>query len=177
MTGSPTTALRAPARTDVNTVWGWLLAIQPLSAIIVLFPLSGFFTLLGNLNPSNAKVVNALPGDPGLLTAIIVGLVGNILFVVFAYLDARQLRLNGLPKPFAWGWSFFVLVSGGTLVYEIGRLVIIRRRTGGGGLGAFWLFLALEIALFIASLIVIGIFVFSLIEQTATLFGQAGNVL
>jgi hypothetical protein len=177
MTTSTSTALRAPAGTDVNTVWGWLLAIQPLSALIVLFPLSGFFALLGEVNPSNAKVVNALPGDPGLLTAIIMGLVGNILFIVFAYLDSRQLKANGLPRPFAWGWSFFVLVSGGTLVYEIGRLVVIRRRAGGGGLGAFWLFLALEIALFIASLIVVAVFVVSLIEQTATLFGQAGNIL
>jgi uncharacterized integral membrane protein len=172
------TTTPAPAGTTVNTVWGWLLSALPLLSFIVLFPLAGFFSRIGATNPSNADAVNALPGNGGLLAAIILGFVANVLFVVFAFLDERQLKLNALPKPFPWGWAFVAwAVSGGALVYVIGRTVVIRRRTGGGGLGPLWLFIGLEIALLIASLIVAVIFILSAAVQFGTLFGQAGNVL
>jgi hypothetical protein len=65
----------------------------------------------------------------------IVFIVGNWLLtvagVVFAVLDYRTLTARGVPRPFHWAFSVFVLAGYG-IVYPIGRGVIVQMRTGKG---------------------------------------------
>ncbi|OJU70875.1 MAG: hypothetical protein BGO04_00830 [Microbacterium sp. 70-38] len=62
----------------------------------------------------------------------------------FAYLDRRQLFRLGYHKAFHWAWAFL-----GSLVYIIGRGVIVRRQTGRG-LAPMWTAIAVQAVLLIA---------------------------
>ena len=153
---SPTPPVpKAPEGTSPSTVHFWLIVI--LSAVVCI---PGFF-LLGTIdmtdmmrqaleNPRDPFAIYGFIFTPMYLISLVASFVGYAGTIVLAYLDARTLTARGVPKPFHWAFS--AIPSYGTTVYVIGRAVVVRRRTGGG-LAPLWVFIALQVVVFIASLV------------------------
>ena len=177
-----TQAARAPEGTRPGTVWFWLLAVGvPVLQLLSLIPVSIYFTqvigassqLIGaNAGSSNLAAVGF---SPSYLLAVLAGWFIYAICVVFAALDWRDLRHRGVPRPFHWAWSFFVILVGWPAVYMIGRTVVVKRRTGAG-LAPFWIYVALQVIAFV----VIGIVAVAAFVQFFTAVGNglnaAGNV-
>ncbi len=141
--------LRAPEGTNPGTPWIWLIVAIPVVQILLLIPFfSGYNELFarifslaasqpsgGELSPTATReILSWFSGFVGpLLLVSIGGWVLNALGVLFGWLDWRELRRRGVPNPFHWAYGFFAFAGGGTLVYLIGRAVVVRRRTGTGG--------------------------------------------
>jgi hypothetical protein len=153
------TAAQEPAgRIDVptGTVWIWLNILLPLVSLPLLF-------LMDTRGLMEASFTSALVGDSRAMTSAYASFFGATMLltlvslligaagVLFAWLDWRELRRRGIPRPFAWPWAFFVFViSNG--VYVIGRSVVLWRRTGRG-LGPLWGWIAVTVvALVVGSL-------------------------
>jgi hypothetical protein len=149
--------LKAPAGTNPNTVWVWILAVLPLLGVVGLLvfnPMSYMQSVISNTgsDPSNAvQAETAILTSPGYLSLLALGFVSYAITVLFAALDWRQLKALGVPKPFHWAWTF--LPSGyGQLVYMIGRVVIVKRRTGTG-LAPLWVWIATIVVVFIIGIV------------------------
>jgi hypothetical protein len=56
--------------------------------------------------------------------------------VVASWLDYRELVRRGVERPFHWAWSFL------SVVYPIGRSVVVRGVAGGRGLAPIWVTIA-----------------------------------
>jgi hypothetical protein len=85
----------------------------------------------------------------------VIGALGWITYglgVFFAYRDYKTLLALGVPRPFHWAWAFL------SIVYVIGRSVVVRRRTGHGIL-PMWIAIAyLALSVVVAIILVIAIF-------------------
>jgi hypothetical protein len=114
--------------------------------------------------------------SPAYLLVLLSGWFVYAVSIVFGLLDWRELKARGIPKPFHWGWSFFVLLVGWPAVYVIGRTVVAKRRTGAG-LAPLWVFLGLEVLTFIVSLVVIVTAIVQLFSLLGDALSVAGNVL
>lgn len=147
--------LRAPEGTSPSTVYFWLIVI--VSAVICI----PSFLLLGTLdmtdmmrqsieNPRDPFAIYGFLFTPAYLLSLVAGFVGYAGTIVLAYLDSRTLAQRGVPKLFHWAFS--AIPTYGTYVYVIGRAVVVRRRTGGG-LAPLWVFVALQVIVFIVSLV------------------------
>ncbi|MDQ1130424.1 DUF2510 domain-containing protein [Microbacterium sp. SORGH_AS_0888] len=135
-------AAAAPRRSpgaDTNTVWIWLIVLLPVvPALLLLFvPWGEVFDYRGILTDPSRGVEASLRiyTEPLYWAATLVGFVIYGLNAWFAYLDHRTLVARGIDQPFPWPWQFL------SIVYVIGRTVVVRRRTGRGaaplwGLGA-----------------------------------------
>lgn len=153
---APAPVFSAPPKAQVatNTVWVWLSIAASLLPLVVVF----FIDWDGYID---AIMLAVDVDDPtGLLAwqlqAFAVSLIGTALlaaFVVFAWLDWRELRRRGVPAPFHWGWSFFVFVSGGIAVYMIGRAVVLGRRTVSGGWAPLWTWIAVTAAAYLVAIV------------------------
>jgi hypothetical protein len=151
-------ALKAPAGTNPNTVWVWILAVLPLLGVVGLLvfnPASYFQSVISSTgsDPTSASVVQAetaMLTSPGYLILVSLGFVTYAITVIFAGLDWRQLKVLGVPKPFHWAWTF--LPSYGQFVYMIGRFVIVKRRTGTG-LAPLWVWIATIVVVFIVGIV------------------------
>jgi hypothetical protein len=143
----------APADTNPGTVWFWLLAYGvPVLQILDLIPASIFFSQV-TANIRDPGSLLAAEFSPAYLILVLSGWFISAVCIVFAVLDWRELRHRGIPKPFHWGWSFFVLAVGWPAVYMIGRSVVAGRRTGTG-MAPLWVYIALQAVAFIAISIV-----------------------
>lgn len=119
-------ALSAPAGTPWNTPWIWILVFLPYVSSLGLFFID-FSSMFDLSNPSGMIAAEmAMITSPGYLFMLLGSWASYALFVWFSYLDWRTLRDRGVPQPFHWAWGFL------TLVYTIGRSVVVRRRTGKG---------------------------------------------
>ncbi|MFF1635278.1 DUF2510 domain-containing protein [Leifsonia sp. NPDC058248] len=136
--------LAADAR--IYNPWIWLIVVLPFLSILILpfwNPLSGLSIVQ---TPDGQFRAFAEPGffaSPFYFVLIAVSFLANVLVVVFAYLDHRDLLRKGVERPFHWAWSFFTFLSSGFLVYVIGRSVIVRKVAPGKGLAPIWLAIAL----------------------------------
>jgi hypothetical protein len=117
---------RAPEGTSWNTPWIWLVVfVQVIVWIPLLFINWGAFFSF-TISPSTGRA--ELPQF--FLVVIVVNLLSIGVYglaVLFAYLDWRELGRRGVPAPFHWAWTFL-----GSIVYAIGRSVVVVRRTGRG---------------------------------------------
>lgn len=139
--------LKAPAGTKTDTVWIWLIVLLPLLSIasIFLIDIPGYMrTILAN--PTSPTATFAIYTQPGYLIVTGLGWLLVILMVVFAVLDHRELRARQVPKPFHWAWAFL------SIVYPIGRSVVVKRRTGGG-LNPLWALIVVYAISFIVTII------------------------
>jgi Protein of unknown function (DUF2510) len=149
-------ALKAPAGTNPNTVWVWILAVLPLLGLASLFlfnPAPYFRSVMSDAGSDPTLVYRAEMAfltSPGYLILVALGFVTYAITVLFAGLDWRQLKVLGVPKPFHWAWTF--LPSYGQFVYMIGRFVIVKRRTGTG-LAPLWVWIATIVVVFIAGIV------------------------
>ncbi|MFC0680934.1 DUF2510 domain-containing protein [Lysobacter korlensis] len=121
--------LTAPAGTDWNTPWIWLVLFLPLlPAIPLLFvDWSALTAIDPNTLESDLDRQFAVYTSPAYLASVLGGWLAWGLAVVFAYLDFKTLRDRGVPSPFHWAWAFL-----SSVVYAIGRGVVTNRRMGKG---------------------------------------------
>jgi len=168
---------RAPEGTRVSTVWSWLAGGTPILVFLIYIPLYFWFQSVITAEAlRNSDAVVAAVASPSYVIPVILSWVVIGLFVLFCALDWRALQRNGVPAPFHWAWSFFALVSPGALVYLIGRGVVIRRRTGLGGLGPMWLFVALTVMLIIATIVVLATLFANIATGLSTNLDNTGGV-
>ena len=138
-----------PARvadgTPTNTVWVWLVvaaqAAMILFAIVALSQVQpqvqDMLSVYKTGSADNTAIVfqrqGALFGNPWYIANIIFPFVACGAAIWFAYLDNKALRQRGYDRPFHWGWAFLgINMYACSLVYAIGRTIVIRRRGGRG---------------------------------------------
>jgi hypothetical protein len=123
--------LKAPAGTDWNTPWIWLIVVLPVipSLLLLFVPWGSMFDIdLNSSNPYSGMASTwSLFLSPFYWGAIVLGYVVYGLSVYFAYRDVKELTARGVPRPFHWAFAFI-----GGVVYTIGRSVVVHRRTGSG---------------------------------------------
>ncbi len=120
---APAAALKAPEGTNWNTVWIWILVFLPYVSSLGVFAIR-WPTSIDPNHPMQATV--DMLTSPGYLFTLIAGPITLGIFAWLAYLDWRTLQSRGVPRPFHWAWGFL------SVVYTIGRSVVVRRRTGRG---------------------------------------------
>jgi hypothetical protein len=173
----PTAVLRAPEGVKPGTVWFWLLAVgAPVLTLLDLIPTSIWLSQIIAGDTTSASGILAAEFNPAYVLVLFSGWFIYAVCIVFALLDWRELKAHGVPKPFHWGWSFFVIAIGWPAVYVIGRSVVVRRRTGSG-LAPLWVFIGLEVVVFIVSCVVIISALLAFISVFSDALSTAGNVL
>lgn len=122
---APTPIPQAPPGTRTNTLWIWLVVLLPLVQLIPLL----FIDWAGLIRFTGVEAANSLTllTSPAYLISSFSGWIVYGLCALFAWLDWRQLKAAGVPQPFHFAWVFL-----SSLVYVIGRSVVVRRRTGAG---------------------------------------------
>lgn len=153
---------RAPEGTSPNTVHVWLIVaifgIQSIAGLVWLatWDLSGYMDSMMSLStsPSSTADVFAMYGfifTPGYFAVLALSFFGYVGTAVLAYLDAKELIRRGVQRPFPWALSF--IPSYGSLVYMIGRTVVVRRRTGAG-FAPLGVYIAVFVLMMILSIVV-----------------------
>ena len=161
---APAVALKAPDGTVTNTVWIWLIIVLPL------LPLLGLLTIdWGSLfnfasyssgDPSDVMIAQlALFLSPGYLGALFGGWIVYGLNGFFAFRDWKQLQSAGVPKPFHFAWVFL-----SSLVYVIGRAVVVKRRTDHGS-AILWAAIGSIVLMFVITFVMIGMMFASIFSQ------------
>lgn len=159
--------LKAPAGTDPNTPWVWLIiGIQLLPLLLMLLvPWGSMFAFDLDDPYASSTASLAVFASPFYWLAALSGWVVYGLSAFFASRDHAELVRRGVPRPFHWAFAFI-----GAAVYTIGRSVVAHRRTGKGH-APLWAEIGV-IALGFVVTIVILVIVFSgmagLFEQIAT---------
>jgi hypothetical protein len=151
-----------PPGTSVDTVWIWLAVLLPLLSVLMLFllhPQVMFRTIPGTTRLTVDPF--ALMGGPLYFAVIGVGWLVTAAVIVFSWLDYRELVHRGVERPFHWAWAFL------GIVYVIGRTVIVRRVTGGHGMGPLWGAIAVNVVAIILA-VVWSVMLFAQIMETAT---------
>lgn len=168
---------RAPEGTQPNTIMGWLNAATPVLLLIDVIPLYLWISnLFSNINLDDPNETLAREFTPTYGVVALLALASLALFIVFAALDWRALRNNGVPAPFHWAWSFFTLISFGGLVYVIGRAIVVRRRTARSGAGPMVLYIALMGAYLIATIVIVIVATVALQHQLVDQINTSGGV-
>lgn len=141
-------ALKAPAGTPPYNIWIWL--------AVGTFALSSIVSLvLADLNPST------VPTNGSLLTSALSSILGLVFYgavVFFAFQDYKALTNIGVPRPFHWAWAFL------SVVYIIGRSVVVRRRTGSGIL-PMWIVIGVMAVTFIVAIVLVVVVIGSAVNQ------------
>lgn len=141
-------ALKAPAGTPPYNIWIWL--------AVGTFGVSSIVSLVfADFNPS------AVPTNGGLLMSGISSILGLVFYgaiVFFAFQDYKALTAIGVPRPFHWAWAFL------SVVYIIGRSVVVRRRTGSGIL-PMWIVIGIMALTFIVAIVLVVVVISSSLSQ------------
>ncbi|NUU06295.1 DUF2510 domain-containing protein [Leifsonia sp. C5G2] len=155
--------------TPIFTVWIWLVVAIPGLSACLLFLLQP--QVLFREIPGTSRVTIsdpfALIGGPMYFVVIGLNWLLTAAFVVFSWLDYRELLRRGVERPFHWAWSFL------GIVYPIGRSVVVRGVAAGRGLAPIWV----AIGVYALTLIVSMIWVIRLAAEiigTATMNIPAG---
>ncbi len=124
---------RLPDSTPVYNVYIWLVVAVPFLSIPLLFL---FSPSVFEFDPrgSRSEIAHATASILGVSLAV--GALSWVLWavtVLFAFLDWRELKRSGVERPFHWAWAFLY-----SLVYVIGRSVIVRKVAGPRGLAPVW---------------------------------------
>jgi hypothetical protein len=151
-------AARVPAGTPTSTVWVWLVVVLPILAYVPFFLIDFEGYLLRSVTDPMAQFEMYL--DPMYLGGIVSSWVVYGLSVWFAYLDTKELGRRGFARQFHWAWTFLA-----SLVYVIGRSVVVRRQAGRGA-APMWVAILLSVALLIGSFVWMGMFVANLMNAT-----------
>jgi len=124
-------AARVPAGTPVDTLWIWLVVALPVLAALPTFfwDFGAYMTQSMSVTTSMNPLTAALGPytDPWYLAATFGGWVAYGLLVWFSYLDYAALAKLGYQRRFHWAWAFLW-----SLVYVIGRSIVVRRQAGRG---------------------------------------------
>ncbi len=154
--------LKAPEGTKWNTVWIWILVVLPYLSSFGIFTID-WSQAFDFSHPSNMGSLSLLT-SPGYLANLALSWIAWGLFVWFSYLDWRELSRRGVPKPFHWAWGFL------TIVYTIGRSVVVRRRTGAG-ISPMWVTIVIYVVYVISTMIYLGMVMWMVLGQIPQLTG------
>ncbi|MGW9631534.1 DUF2510 domain-containing protein [Agromyces sp. NPDC055520] len=150
---------RMPAGTPVDTVWIWLIVALPVLAVLPLFlwDFQGYLEQSMSISASTSPMANALGPytDPWYLVLTFGSWVLYGLAVWFAYLDYAALAKLGYPRRFHWAWTFL-----SSLVYVIGRSVVVRRQAGRG-------YLPMAVGIALTVVLAIGVIVWVVVVMVA----------
>lgn len=129
-----------PAKVEVptSTVWVWLAIAASALPYFTIF-LMDWHGFIDAIVASAARGVESSYLLSWQLNSLLVSLIswGAIaLYILFSWLDWRELRKRGIVRPFHWAWAFFGLLTFGVAVYMIGRAVVLRAHREGV-VGAF----------------------------------------
>lgn len=137
---TPAAPLKAPEGTNWNTVWIWILVVLPFLPSLSLLTVN--WQLAFDIGRPVTGALSLLT-SPGYLATLIIGPISLGIFVWLSYLDWKILNDRGVPRPFHWAWGFL------SVVYTIGRSVVVRRRTGKG-ISPMWVTIVLYVVYTIA---------------------------
>ncbi|HWH97443.1 MAG TPA: DUF2510 domain-containing protein [Pseudolysinimonas sp.] len=160
---------KAPAGTDGNTPWIWLIVGLPVLPMMLLL-----FVPWGSAFDIDVNSPDPYPGLSGMYDlflspfywgAILLNYLVYGLTVFFAFRDMKVLTARGVPRPFHWAFAFI-----GGIVYAIGRSVIVVRRTGTGH-APIWA----EAAVLLFSVVVTVVIVAAMFSGMANLFRVGGG--
>ncbi len=156
-----TADLKDPEGTDWNTTWIWLVVLLPLVPALSLLTVDwgGFI----DVNDRTGLSALALLISPGYLVASVGGWLVYGLCVWFAYLDWRELGRRGVPRPFHWAWTFL-----SSVVYAIGRSVVVRKRTGRG-IAPLWATIATLVVSFGAAIYIVVVVMAAVFDAVSTI--------
>ncbi|BDI21805.1 DUF2510 domain-containing protein [Herbiconiux sp. L3-i23] len=122
-----------PAGTKYDSAFIWIFSIIPLLTLVQLLIMDFGGVMRAALEqPSNPFAIYT----PGYLAASSLSFLFYAGSVLLAYLDRDRLQKLGVVQPFHWAWA---LLS--SLVYAIGRAVVLRRRVGAG-MAPLWVYIA-----------------------------------
>ncbi len=146
-------ALKAPEGTKTGTVWIWLIVLLPLLGLSSFFLIDWADYIDSVMASSLTSPTTGYADSLSLYTSvgyIVSQLLGVVLYgltVVFAALDVRELKKRGVQQPFHWAFAFLT-----SIVYVIGRSVVVKRRTGGG-LAPLWVYIVETVVFFIVTVV------------------------
>jgi hypothetical protein len=153
---------KAAPGTDGNTLWIWLVVFLPLvpTLLLLFVPWSSTF----DVDPTGgyAGVMRAydLLLPPFYWGAALLNWVVYGLTVFFAYRDVKELTSRGVPRPFHWAFAFL-----SSLVYAIGRSIVVARRTGKG-YAPMWV----EVGVVVVNIVVLIVIFAAMFSGMADLF-------
>ena len=155
--GGAPAATRVPEGTPVDTIWIWLIVVLPVLAVLPLFLWDFEGYMEQTMNPSASPMVTALGPytDPWYLVATFGGWIVYGLSVWFAALDSAALAKLGYQRRFHWAWAFL-----SSVVYVIGRSVVVRRQAGRG-------YLPMAAAIALTVVLTIGVIVWLVVMMTS----------
>jgi len=155
-------APRVAEGTPVDTAWIWLVIAVPILALIPLF----FYDLEGYALQSmtDPTAEQRMYRDPMYLASVLLGWISYGAIVFFAYLDVVALRKLGYARQFHWAWAFLW-----SLVYVIGRSVVVKRQAGRGS-APMWVAIGLNVIVFIATLVWIGVMIANVVNASMLLY-------
>ncbi len=119
--------LGAPAGTAPYTPWIWTIVLLPLLSILVLFTVDMEEFLAQAIAADTSDPFAPLVPTQAELVLNGTGIAIYAVTVLLAFLDWRELRKRRVDKPFHFAWAFL-----SSLVYVIGRSIVVRRRVGTG---------------------------------------------
>jgi Protein of unknown function (DUF2510) len=155
--------LKAPEGTKPYTLFIWLIVLLPLIEYPLLFLIDWGDYFRNSLSASaygTASYSSVLSiFTPQYLIVIASGWVLYGASAVFAYRDWKELKRREVPSPFHFA---FVFIS--SLVYVIGRSVVIRRRTGSG-IAPMWVAIIFTVVGGFATVTVIFVQMFSVLNE------------
>lgn len=128
---------RVPAETLVYTRLIWAIVLVPLLIAVILLFVD--YPALMSDSISGARSGVGMMLSPGYWAIQAMSLLSYAAIVVMAYFDWRELGRRGFVQPFHWAWAFL-----GTLVYVVGRSVVVYSRSGRG-LTPIWVLLAVTV--------------------------------
>ena len=111
---------------------------------------------LGRMFPPDLSVLPVvIESSAETLRIAVLGTLGCVLLsIVFGLLDYRALVRRGVPQPFHWAFSFFVLLfATAAVAYPVGRMIVARRRGADGGLAAMIVAIAVQLVVLVVSLV------------------------
>lgn len=155
--GGAPAATRVPEGTPVDTIWIWLIVALPVLAVLPLFLWDFEGYMEQSMNPSASPMLTALGPytDPWYLALTFGGWIIYGLSVWFAALDSAALAKLGYERRFHWAWAFL-----SSLVYVIGRSVVVRRQAGRG-------YLPMAAAIALTVVLAIGVIVWFVVMMVA----------
>ncbi len=136
-------AAAAPVDVQTNTVWIWLAIAASIVPFFSIFLMNwdSYIAILGVSSASPSSTSEILRWQWSTLPVAALSWASVAAYIVFCWLDWRELRTRGIAAPFAWAWAFFALASPGAAVYMIGRAVVLRRRTPDASRAPLWVWI------------------------------------
>lgn len=124
--------------TNVNPWPIWVVVLLPLVVLLPMLTVDFAAYFRAVLAASELSDRVPVPIPPGIWVTQLVSWAVYPAGVVLSYFDWRTLKQRGIVRPFHWAWAFL------SIVYLIGRAVVLRRRVGRGS-SPFWIYLAVSL--------------------------------